>query len=103
MEEEKYHEEVIISQKVTKSVEDPTKERLIDNGRRRVLKTFLTLGPTRMGKSSFINALAGKPIFIRPICVVGKSSGSQQSTTIKSVPINSILMTLTRRWTTPFR
>ena len=31
-----------------------------------------------MGKSSFINALAGKPI-----CEVGKSSGSQQSTTTK--------------------
>jgi ribosome biogenesis GTPase A len=76
MEEEKYHEEVILSPEVTKPVEDTTKERLIDNGRKRVLKTFLTLGPSRVGKSSFINALAGKPI-----CIVGKSSGSQQSTT----------------------
>jgi ribosome biogenesis GTPase A len=76
MEEKKYHEEVILSPKVTAPVENPTNERLIENGRRRVLKTFLTLGPTRMGKSSFINALAGKPI-----CVVGKSSGSQHSTT----------------------
>ena len=66
MEEEKYHEQIIVSPEVTKSVEDPTKERLIENGRRRVIKTFLTLGPIRMGKSSFINALGGKPI-----CVVG--------------------------------
>ena len=58
IEEEKYHEE--------EPVEKPSIERIIENDRRRVVKTFLTLGPTRMGKSSFINALAGKPI-----CVVG--------------------------------
>jgi septin family protein len=36
-------------------------------GKKRELKTFLAVGPTRQGKSSFINALAGKPL-----CVVGK-------------------------------
>ena len=36
------------------------------------------MGPTRFGKSSLVNAIAGKPI-----CVVGKGAGGQQSTTSK--------------------
>ena len=76
MEEEKYHEEIILSPKYKTPVENSKIEKLIGDNRRRVLKTFLALGPTRMGKSSLINALAGKPI-----CNVGKSSGGQHSTT----------------------
>jgi ribosome biogenesis GTPase A len=30
----------------------------VAKNKKRVLKTFLTVGPTRMGKSSLINALA---------------------------------------------
>lgn len=49
---------------------------MIQKTKKRLLKTFLTVGPTRMGKSSLINSLAGKPI-----CVVGKAFGKQESTT----------------------
>ena len=76
MEEQQEHVEATPVPKVTTPVKKPTAKRVTGDDRRRVLKTFLTVGPTRMGKSSLVNALAGKPI-----CVVGKSSGSQQSTT----------------------
>jgi ribosome biogenesis GTPase A len=76
MEEEHKHEEATPVPKVTTPEKKPSVQRLTGADRRRVLKTFLTVGPTRMGKSSLVNALAGKPI-----CVVGKSSGAQQSTT----------------------
>ena len=71
MEEEHKNEEATPELKVTTPVKKPTIKRLTGDDRRRVLKTFLTVGPTRMGKSSLVNALAGKPI-----CVVGKSSGA---------------------------
>jgi ribosome biogenesis GTPase A len=73
MEEENKHKE---APKVTTAAKKPTIKKPAEEDRRRVLKTFLTVGPTRMGKSSLVNAIAGKPI-----CVVGRSSGGQQSTT----------------------
>jgi ribosome biogenesis GTPase A len=71
MEEEQKHEEAIPEQKVETPEMKPSIKRLTGDDRRRVLKTFLTVGPTRMGKSSLVNALAGKPI-----CVVGKNGGA---------------------------
>ena len=73
MEEENKHKD---APKVTTAAKKPTIKKPAEEGRRRVLKTFLTVGPTRMGKSSLVNAIAGKPI-----CVVGKPAGGQQSTT----------------------
>ena len=67
MEDEHKHEE---TPKVTAPAKKPTIKKPAEEGRRRVLKTFLTVGPTRMGKSSLVNAIAGKPI-----CVVGRPSG----------------------------
>jgi len=44
--------------------------------RKRVYKTFLVVGATRMGKSTLINSLCGKTI-----CEEGEPFGELQSTT----------------------
>ena len=44
--------------------------------RKRVSKTFLVMGATRQGKSTFINSLCGKTI-----CKEGEKYGAQRSTT----------------------